>query len=309
VPSDLQPNIALEPASMRGWLRDAIESGGGAVVETAEATGLVWAEVADADGLERVLASHDGLEWVQLPWAGVEPYRDVVARHPERRWTCGKGVYAEPVAEHALALALAGCKHLSEYARATTWTGQAGRNLAGARVVVLGGGGIAEVLLRLLFPFKCTTTVVRRRPEAMQGADAVVSDDQLDDALTGAELLVLALALTPETTGVIGAERLALLAEGAIVVNVARGAHIVTDDLVDALQGGHLGFAGLDVTDPEPLPDGHPLWSMPNVLITPHTANTYEMAIPLLSARVTENVRRYAAGEPLLGPVDPAAGY
>ncbi len=309
MPSNLQPKIAVAPASTRGWLRDAIEAGGAAVVEPDDATGLVWAEVADADGLDRILGSHAALDWVQLPWAGVEPYRDVIARHPERRWTCGKGVYAEPVAEHALALALAGCKHLGEYARATTWTGQAGRNLAGARVVVLGGGGITEVLLRLLFPFKCATTVVRRRPEPMQGADAVVGVDQLDAALAGVELLVLALALTPETAGIIDAKRLALLAQGALVVNVARGAHIVTDDLVDALQRGHLGFAGLDVTDPEPLPDGHPLWGMSNVLITPHTANTYDMAIPLLSERVTENVRRYAAGEPLLGPVDPVAGY
>jgi phosphoglycerate dehydrogenase-like enzyme len=84
---------------------------------------------------------------------------------------------------------------------------------------------------------------------------------------------------------------------------------VVTADLVAALQANTIGGAALDVTDPEPLPDGHPLWSLPNCLITPHTANTYEMAVPLLTARITENVRRWAAGEPLLGPVDPALGY
>ena len=97
--------------------------------------------------------------------------------------------------------------------------------------------------------------------------------------------------------------------EHAWLVNVARGRHIVTDDLVDALRAGTIGGAGLDVTDPEPLPDGHPLWSMPNCVITPHIGNTQAMAKPLLSARITENVRRWAAGEELLGPVDPALGY
>jgi phosphoglycerate dehydrogenase-like enzyme len=113
----------------------------------------------------------------------------------------------------------------------------------------------------------------------------------------------------PETEGLIDRRRLDLVAEGACLVNVARGPHLVTDDLVAALRDGPLGSAGLDVTEPEPLPDGHPLWELPNAIVTPHTANTPEMAVPLLAARVTENVRRWAAGEPLVGPVDPAAGY
>jgi phosphoglycerate dehydrogenase-like enzyme len=90
---------------------------------------------------------------------------------------------------------------------------------------------------------------------------------------------------------------------------VARGKHVVTDDLVVALKERRIGGAGLDVTDPEPLPDGHPLWDLPNCIITPHTANTAEMARPVLSARITENIRRFAAGEELVGPVDPSAGY
>jgi phosphoglycerate dehydrogenase-like enzyme len=93
------------------------------------------------------------------------------------------------------------------------------------------------------------------------------------------------------------------------LVNVARGAHVVTDDLVGALEHGVIGGAALDVTDPEPLPDGHPLWSLANCIITPHVANTPEMALPLLSARITDNVRRWSRGEPLLGLVDPALGY
>ena len=120
---------------------------------------------------------------------------------------------------------------------------------------------------------------------------------------------MLALALTPATEGILDSRRLALVARGTWIVNVARGRHIVTDDLVDALRGGHLGGAALDVTDPEPLPDGHALWDLPNAIITPHVANTPEMAVPVLSRRVTENLRRWHAGEPLLGPVDLELGY
>jgi len=95
----------------------------------------------------------------------------------------------------------------------------------------------------------------------------------------------------------------------AWIVNVARGRHIVTDDLVDALREGTIGGAGLDVTDPEPLPADHPLWALPNCIITPHVGNTPEMAKPLLAERVTENVRRFGRGEELLGLVDVDAGY
>jgi phosphoglycerate dehydrogenase-like enzyme len=176
-------------------------------------------------------------------------------------------------------------------------------------VVILGGGGITTSLLRLLGPFRARVTVVRRAPVPMDGADEVVGVDRLDEALTGAELVVLALALTPETSGVLDRRRLELLAPHGWVVNVARGAHVVTEDLVAVLAEGRIGGAALDVTDPEPLPDGHPLWSEPRCIVTPHTANTPEMAVPLLSARVTDNVARWIAGEPLLGLVDPAAGY
>jgi phosphoglycerate dehydrogenase-like enzyme len=190
-----------------------------------------------------------------------------------------------------------------------SWTGQRGHNLLGARVTIVGGGGIAESLLRLLGPFGCDVTVVRRNPRAMAGATRVLSDDQLDGALAGAELAVLALPLLPGTVGLIDRRRLELLGPDACLVNVARGQHVVTADLVDALGDGTLGSAGLDVTDPEPLPDGHPLWALPNAIVTPHTANTSEMALPLLSARITDNVRRWIAGEPLVGSVDPIAGY
>jgi phosphoglycerate dehydrogenase-like enzyme len=246
---------------------------------------------------------------VQLPWAGVEPYVDTIRQHPDRTWTCAKGAFAAPVAELALTLLLAGLRGLGTYARTATWESPLGRNLLGARVVVVGGGGIAESLLHLLEPFGGDVTVVRRQPLPMPGATRVVTADDLDDVIRDADALVLALALTPETDGLVDRRRLDLLADHAWLVNVARGRHVVTDDLVAALRDGSIGGAGLDVTEPEPLPDGHPLWTMPNVLITPHVGDTPEMAVPLLGARVRENVRRWAAGTPLLGLVDPVAGY
>src|SRR5688572_15677838 len=302
-------DIAVAREGVRGWLGEAVGHGGGRLVPVAEADGLVWADPTDDGSLGALLDAHPHLEWIQLPWAGIEPYVEVVRAHADRTWTCGKGVYAEPVAEHALALGLAGLRHLVAYAGAASWGRQAGVNLLGARVVVLGGGGITDSLLRLLGPFGCDVTVVRRSPAPMEGANRVVVPEELDQALTGAVLVVLALALTPETVGILDRRRLELLDPQGWVVNVARGAHIVTDDLVAVLAAERIGGAALDVTDPEPLPDGHPLWSEPRCLITPHTANTYEMAVPLLAARVRENVRRRIAGEPLLGPVDPEAGY
>jgi phosphoglycerate dehydrogenase-like enzyme len=302
-------HIALAPEGTREWLGTAVEQGGATIVDVAAASGLVWTAVSDAEGLRSVLDANPQIEWVQLPWAGIEPYVEVVRSHAERTWTCGKGVYAEPVAEHALALALAGLRQVGHYARSTSWSRGTGVNLLGARVVVLGGGGITESLLRLLGPFDCDITVVRRSPHALHGARRVVGEDEVDAALEGATLVVLALALTPETRGILDRRRLELLAPDAWVVNVARGAHIVTDDLVEVLAAGRIGGAALDVTDPEPLPEDHPLWVEPRCIITPHTANTIEMAIPLLSERVRANVHRRVHGEVLLGLVDPAAGY
>ena len=166
------------------------------------------------------------------------------------------------------------------------WTAPLGRNLLGARVSILGGGGITESLVRLLQPWDCHITVVRRTANHLDGVDDVLEADRYADALPGADLVVLALALTPETEGIIAADELSLMEDHAWLVNVARGRHVVTDDLVDALRDGVIGGAGLDVTDPEPLPHDHPLWSMPNCLITPHVGNTPEMARPLLAERI-----------------------
>ena len=121
--------------------------------------------------------------------------------------------------------------------------------------------------------------------------------------------MVVCLALTDETRGIVDAELLTAMPDHAWLVNVARGAHVVDTDLMAALDAGAVAGAVLDVTDPEPLPDHHPLWGYDNVVITPHVGNTPQMGLPLLAGRVEENVRRWIAGDELLGHVDVEAGY
>jgi phosphoglycerate dehydrogenase-like enzyme len=181
--------------------------------------------------------------------------------------------------------------------------------LLGGRVSIHGGGGHTESLVRLLQPWVCHVTVVRNPSQAMEGVDDVLEADRFADALPGADLVVLGLPLTPATEGMFGAGEFGLMEEHAVLVNVARGRHVVTDDLVEALRDGTIGGAGLDVTDPEPLPADHPLWSMRNCIITPHVGNTPEMARPLLAERVRANVERFSRGDELLGLVDLESGY
>jgi phosphoglycerate dehydrogenase-like enzyme len=300
-------SITVQPASSPQWVIDAVIAGGGFIVEPSEASAVVWTAARDAQGLHDVLELHEHIKWVQVPFAGIENFVSII--DDRRTWTCGKGVYAEPVAEHALGLALAGMRHIAAYSRSEEWSQPAGRNLLGASVTIVGGGGITESLIRLLSAFKCNITVVRRTVEYIEGADIVVGQDNLVDALVGADVVFLALSLTPETDGLIGRPEFELMEPHAWIINVARGRHIVTEDLVWALENDIIGGAALDVTDPEPLPGDHRLWSLPNCIITPHVGNTPEMAVPLLSARITDNVRRFGQGEQLVGLVDVRHGY
>lgn len=303
------PRVAIGPGDPVPWLVEAVREGGGTLVDPAEADALVWTDPRDPAPLQATLAAHPHIRWVQLPWAGVEPFAQAGVFGDGRIWTCGKGVYAEPVAEHALAMALFGLRDLGVRAAATGWGRPSGRSLYDGRVTILGGGGIAESLLTLLAPMRVEATVLRRDPKPLAGRARVLGPDRLHEALDGADVVFLALALTPETTGIIDRGALEAMAPHAWLINVARGRHVVTTDLVDVLQRGGIAGAGLDVTDPEPLPEGHPLWALPNCLITPHVGNTPEMAVAPLRARVRENVARWAAGEALVGPVDPARGY
>lgn len=272
------------------------------------ADALVWVDHRKIDGLRGVLA-RTGPRWVQLPMAGVERVHQAGLFGAAALWTSAKGAYAEPVAEHALMLALSGLRVLPSRIRATSWGRPEGVSLYDAEVVVLGAGGITDELLRLLAPWRVRATVVRRRPDPVAAAAATVGLDRLDDVLPPALVVFLALALTPETRHVIAAPQLAAMSPSAWLVNVARGAHVDTAALVAALDGGTIGGAALDVTDPEPLPDGHPLWNRANCIVTPHTADTQDMVEPLLARRITNNVRLFAAGKTLEGVVDVHHGY
>jgi phosphoglycerate dehydrogenase-like enzyme len=301
------PRCAVLPAGRSERIEDAVRAGGGEVVPPEEAEAVIWLDPKGSDALGELLERHPGIGWVQLPFAGIEPFVHLL--DDRRRWTCGKGVYAEPVAEHALMLGLAGLRGGARYARETSWSDPYGRNLINGRVTIVGGGEITRILVRLLRPFGAYLTVVRKRPEPIDGVAEVVPTSELKSAVRGADLVVLALALTPETEQLIDAEVLRAMEPHAWLVNVARGRHVDTDALVEALREGRIGGAALDVTDPEPLPDGHPLWTLPNALITPHVGNTPEMGIALLATRVRENVQRYADGQELLGPVHVELGY
>lgn len=302
------PRILVAPHPPRPTLRTAIERNGGRIVtDAAGAEALIWLDPHDPSPLAPVLEAGPDIRWVQLPFAGIDPFLGHL--DPTRVWTSGKGVYADPVAEMVLGMLLAGMRNLVGYARASTWSAGIGRNLFDAHVVVLGAGGITRALLPLLEPFRCSTTVVRRRQEAFTGAQRTTTLAELRTVVADADALVVALALTPETDRVVDTAVLAAMPPHALLVNVGRGRHVDTDALVTALSEHRLGGAALDVTDPEPLPDGHPLWSEPRCLITPHTGNTPEMGRVLLEARIGENIARFAVGHPLIGTVDPSAGY
>jgi phosphoglycerate dehydrogenase-like enzyme len=299
--------IAVGPQGLADWACDAVRAGGGEVVDASEAQGLVWTDFDTTEELIATLTRNPDISWVQVPFSGVETYMPYIDE--ARTWTSAKGVFGGAVAELALGLLIGGMRHVAGYAREQQWSEDHGRTLFGARVTILGAGGIAQSLISMLQPFGCRITVVRNREGDLLGVDEVVKTSQLNEALLQADAVVMALALTPQTHGIMGKEQFEKMQSHAWLVNVGRGQQIVTDDLVWALKSGQIGGAALDVTDPEPLPAGHPLWSLTNCIITPHVGNTAEMVPPLLALRITENVRRLASSQPLVGVVDPALGY
>ncbi|WP_344917771.1 D-isomer specific 2-hydroxyacid dehydrogenase family protein [Streptosporangium oxazolinicum] len=294
---------------LRSGVEEAVSRGGGANVPLDEANGLVWLIPGEPELLGAALEAHPRIEWVQFPWAGVEKFTTSGVLDRPVVFSCAKGAFAGQVAEHALMLMLACLRGLSRQARTPAWSPVDPRSLHGRRVTILGGGGIATELVRLLRPFECRIRVIRRSPEKVEGSDETLPPPALPAVLPETDLLVLALALTPETRHVVGAAELALLPPHAVVVNVARGAHIETGALVEALDAGTISAAGLDVTDPEPLPDGHPLWADPRVLITSHSADSADYVRRMFCERVERNVANLRAGRPLEGVIDPSAGY
>jgi phosphoglycerate dehydrogenase-like enzyme len=294
---------------------DAVTAGGGQVAELSDATrGIVWLSDKRADELVAILESHPHVGWVQLPWAGVDKFAGVLARYagkPVPLWTSAKGSYSEPVAEHALALTLAVLRQLPQKSRATSWAStKEGLSLFGMNVVIIGAGGVAREIMRLLAPFEVSITVVRRSRDAVAGADRTVPASELGSVLPDADVVIVAAAATSETSRLIGPEQFAAMKPSAALINIARGALVDSVALAEALASGRLYGAGLDVTDPEPLPDGDPLWTEPRCIITSHTADTPEMTGPLLAERIRVNVEALVSGSGrFVGVVDPGSGY
>ena len=304
--NDHTPGIYVGP-DQDDRLEAAVRAGGGRVVGRDEADGIVFHSAAD-DPAESAALVSDRTRWVQLPHAGIERWTSAGLITTEPVWTSAAGAYGPQVAEHAFALMLAGARRLQVAARASTWDPQPGRLFMGSTVALVGFGGIGRCLLPLLAPFGCRVLAVTDSGP-VDGAERTVARADYREVLPEADYVVLLAALTPETRGLIGAAELDLMRDGAWLVNVGRGGLVDTSALVEALRDGRIGGAGLDVTDPEPLPDGHPLWTEPNALITPHVANPPEAHDAALAQRVTDNVRRFVAGERLVGVIDPEAGF
>lgn len=205
----------------------AVESGGGVPAPPEDAGGLVWGG-GPHQLLSEALERAQRVRWVQLPAAGVEDYAGLIVRHRELAWTCAKGIYGPAVAEHALAMLLALRRGLGVHADARQWApGVPSVPLvgSGATVVLLGGGGIAAELARLLAPLGLPVRVVRRRAGEVFPAphERLFAADRLHEALTGADVLVITLPLTPQTRNLVGERELRLLAAGAVVECRARG--------------------------------------------------------------------------------------
>ena len=302
--------IAVAPdtrPAMHAAFVDAVRAAGGNVVSLESARALVWADPLTPSLYPQVIAAAPGVKWVQLPYAGVEPFADYLDH--EHMWSCGKGVYAEPVAEYVMAALLTGLRDFHLFSQASSWCAQTGRNLLGASITVLGGGGITRSLMRLLAPWGCSVTVVRRSSEPFDGSSRTLPQTGALEAVAGADAVVVALSLTTETHHIVDAQMLDAMAPHAWLVNVGRGGHVDHAALAAALTEGSIAGAVLDVTNPEPLPDSSVLWRLPNCVITPHIGNTPEMGLPLIASRVRENVRRWLADEPLVGLVDVTLGY
>lgn len=214
------------------------------------------------------------------------------------------GVHDASTAELAVGLTIASMRHLDDFARAMPegrWIYDRHESLADKRVVIVGFGSIGRAIARRLAGFECEVVGVARSRRRVDGI-AVHADADLPDLLPTADVVIVIVPLTERTRGLVDAGFLSRMSPGALLVNVSRGAVVDTDALVAATARGHIR-AALDVTDPEPLPAGHPLWRTPGVLISPHVGGNTSAFLPRARRLVTEQLRRWRAGEPLANVV------
>ena len=302
--------VALEPKQIPAYL-EAIETSGASVVPmSSDVEALVWTDYARPDLLVETLDANPQIKWVQLPFAGVDAFSHIIQR--PITFTSAKRSYSEPVAEHALMLAMALGRNIPQRVKASSWGKKFAASLYDQQVLIVGGGGIAQELVRLLAPFRAKVSVVRMRTSESfetHGVATILGFDALDAELAKSKFVFLACALTDQTRRLFDASRFGLMRSDSYLVNIARGEVIDQDALLAALDAGQLAGAGIDVASPEPLPDGHPLFGRDDLIVTPHTADTGEMIQRLFAERLRVNVAAWLNNESLTGVVDPELGY
>lgn len=247
------------------------------------------------------------LKQIQVLSAGVDKYpawffEDVVV-------TCGRGVSAIAIAEYAVTAIL--CRDKQFIALASPGSANAKpvlKGIAGKTIGLLGVGAIGSAIARRALAFDMRVLAYSRSGKAPEGLDITMMDSA-EAMVAECDHLVIAMPLTPQTRGIVGTALLAAAKPGLHIVNVARGEHVDNAALLAAIESGQVGYATLDVTDPEPLPDGHPLSRHPNVLITPHISWMAEDNFERLVAKVYRDLERYNGGLAPLDVVDPTAGY
>jgi phosphoglycerate dehydrogenase-like enzyme len=270
---------------------------------------LATADAAYGTLTPSLLAAAPRLRWLQAPQAGPPPefyFAELVA-HPVVV-TNLRDTYTDHVATHAVALLLALARNLHTYARARSWAPLDDvLHLQRATVLIVGLGAVGREIARQLGPFDCTIIATDARlSESPAGVAELHPAEALDAVLPQADVVVLTVPHTPATDRLITATRLARFKSGAMLVNVGRGALVDLDDLAAALRAGQLRGAAIDVVPHEPLPADHPLWTVPQALITPHVAGVGPETDERRYAVVRDNAERFAAGRPLHNVVDKA---
>jgi len=248
------------------------------------------------------------LRWIYSASAGIDFYPPWLLDGPPV--SCGRGVASDEIAEYVIAAILTRTKDLDSVrarSRSDWKQAQLGR-VRGSTVGIVGLGAIGSAVADRALGLGARVTAVRRRslPSTIPGVELLAD---IADVVESADHLVLSLPATASTRALLDARLLSRVKPGAHLINIARGSIVDQNALLDALDNGPLGFATLDVTDPEPLPEGHPLYTHPKVRLTPHVSSNYQAVRQVLFEKVSENLSRFARGEPLGDLVDPAAGY
>ncbi len=275
-----------------------------------------WAQVILGNVPAAMLHGSPALEWLQTNSAGVEAYIQPGVLAGDTLLTNATGAYGLAIAEHMLGMLLELFKKLELYRDAQksgAWQSQgAVKAVYGSTVLVLGMGDIGGEFAARCKALGAKVIGVRRSPRPCpEYADEVHLLEDLDSLLPQADVVAVTLPGTDATRGLMSRERLAKMKEGAVLLNVGRGFIVDTEALCDALERGHLSGAGVDVTDPEPLPPTHRLWNIPTAVVTPHISGFYHLreTHERIVGIFLENLRRFQAGEPLRNLVDFATGY